>query len=66
MNGFSEYEVLYDMLAENYDERLQKAERERLINRIFANRHAESKARGLGAAMEKVGWAFALFGLHIL
>jgi hypothetical protein len=65
MYGLNEYNVLYDMLAESYDERLQKAERKRLINRIFASKQAESKPSKLGAAMERVGLAFALFGLQI-
>jgi hypothetical protein len=65
MSGFNEYEVLYDMMAESYDERLQKAAQEHWVRRFIANKRAESRARRLSAAVEKVGWAFALFGLRI-
>lgn len=66
MSGYNDYAVLYDMMTEQYDERLQKAERERFMQRFFARKNGESTVRRLSAAIERVGLAFVLFGMHVL
>jgi hypothetical protein len=65
MSGYNDYAVLYDMLSERYDERLQKAEHGRLVDRFLAAQKAEPKARRFAAVIERVGLAFVFFGLNI-